>query len=298
MTKYKSYLALGFLLTSIYGFSCLNGAEEKLSSGTTIYVDREGLVPYGHEYWLDLDGKDIQKLDSLYQVKPDVKYLTEKGIVFIIQKEYQKAIDLYLDIEKQSPNLYATASNLGTTYELIGDNENALKWIAKAIELNPNSHNNSEWIHLNILKIKLGQLPLNSQNLIGTDFGTEAFPKTSLTATQLQDLQNQLYFQLNERRSFVQPKDEIMAQLLFDYANVLFLNNHKKEANEVYNLAIQYGFVEPIIQDRLANSSANTSSNFDIIATFKNNWDAFVIAILVVVIFIFALKKKEQKKKN
>ena len=298
MTKYKSYLALGLLFTSVYGFSCLNGAEEKISSGTTIYVDREGLIPYGHEFWLDLEGNDILKLDSLYQVKPDVKYLTEKGIVFIIQKEYQKAIDLYLDIEKQSPNLYSTASNLGTTYELIGDNENALKWITKAIEINPNSHEGSEWIHINILKIKLGQLPLNSQNLIGTDFGSEDAPKTSLSKEELIQLQNQLYYQLNERRSFIQPKDEIMAQLLFDYGNVLLLNGNKKEANEVYNLAIQYGYVEPIIQTRLSLTSDNSVSKFDFLATFKNNWDALVIAIMVIVVFIFALKRKEKKKRN
>ena len=231
MKKIKSYLTLCLLISSTYGFSSINGIEEKISSGTTIYVDRDGLIPYGHEFWLDLEGKDIQKLDSLYQIKPDLKYLAEKGIVFIIQKEYQKAIDLYLDIEKKSPDLYSTAANLATAYELIGDNENALKWITKAIEINPNSNEGSEWIHRNILKIKLGLLPLNSQNLIATDFGSDDAPKTSLSKDELIQLQNQLYYQLNERRSFIQPKDEMMALLLFDYGNVLLLNGNKKEAN-------------------------------------------------------------------
>ena len=298
MKKIKSYLTFCLLISSAYGFSSINGVEGKISSGTTIYVDRDGLVPYGHEFWLDLEGKDIQKLDSLYQLKPDVKYLTEKGIVFIIQKEYQKAIDLYLDIEGKSPNLYSTAANLATAYELIGDNENALKWITKAIEINPISHDGSEWIHSNILKIKLGHLPLNSQNLIATDFGIEDAPISSLSKDELIQLQNQLYYQLNERRSFIQPKDEMMALLLFDYGNVLLLNGNKKEANEVYNLAIQYGYVEPIIQTRLSLTSDNSDSKLDLLATFKNNWDAFVIAIMVIVVFIFALKRKEKKKRN
>ena len=274
------------LISSTYGFSSINGVQGKISSGTTIYVDRDGLVPYGHEFWLDLEGKDIQKLDSLYQIKPDVKYLTEKGI------------DLYLDIEEKSPNLYSTAVNLATAYELIGDNENALKWITKAIEINANSLEGSEWIFSNILKIKLGQLPLNSQNLMGTDFGSDDAPKTSLSKDELIQLQNQLYYQLNERRSFIQPKDEMMALLLFDYGNVLLLNGNKKEANQVYNLAIQYGYVEPIIQTRLSLTSDNSDSKLDLLATFKNNWDAFVIAIMVIVVFIFALKRKEKKKRN
>ena len=135
-------------------------------------------------------------------------------------------------------------------------------------------------------------------NLMGTDFGSDDAPKTSLSKDELIQLQNQLYYQLNERRSFIQPKDEMMALLLFDYGNVLLLNGNKKEANEVYNLAIQYGYVEPIIQTRLSLTSDNSDSKLDLLATFKNNWDAFVIAIMVIVVFIFALKRKEKKKRN
>ncbi len=166
---------------------------------------------------------DLKKIDSLFAVKPDADLLSDKGLILILQRKYQQAIDLYLGVEKKYPNRYSTASNIGTAYELIGDNENALKWISKALVLNPDSHNKSEWIHQNILKIKLKQLQLSSESLINRDFGNEDFPVSTLSKEDLNSLKNQLYFQLNERRSFIQPKDEIMAQLLFDYGNILLL---------------------------------------------------------------------------
>lgn len=291
------FLTTSILSTSV-SFACLNGAEQNLSTGTTLYIDREGYVPYGHDFWLDLEGRDLEKLDSLYQVKPDVQYLTEKGLVLIIKKEYQKAIDLYLDIEKKNPNQYSTASNLGTAYELIGDNKNALKWIERSLELNPDSHQKSEWIHVNILKIKLGQFPLSSNSLIHTDFGEEDYPKTELSKVKLEELIDQMYFQLNERKSFVEPKDEIVAQLLFDYGNALLLIDKKAEAKEVYEMALKYGFNSPLLQNRLELASVveKESSSFQKIIT--NHWDTILISIISVVAFIFVLNRKNKKGRN
>jgi tetratricopeptide (TPR) repeat protein len=59
---------------------------------------------------------------------------TEKAIMILLKK-YDEAIKLYLEIEKIQPNGYSTASNIGTAYELIGQNKNALRWINKSVEL-------------------------------------------------------------------------------------------------------------------------------------------------------------------
>lgn len=298
MKIYKNISLITTLLVSSLSLACLNGAEQQLSTGTTLYVDHDGLIPYGHEFWLKEENRDLEKLDSLYQIKPNVKYLTEKGIVLIIQEKYKEAIDLYLSVEKKTPNLYATASNLGTAYELAGDNENALKWISRALELNSDSHNKSEWIHVNILKIKLKQAELNAQNLIGTDFGTQPLPKSNLSPKALEELINQMYFQINERISFVEPKDEILAQLLFEYGNALLANQKHLEAMEVYNMAITYGYVDPLIQERLSQiQDPNQVTESDFITKLKNNWDTILISVLSIVIFILVFRAKAKKEK-
>jgi len=295
MKLLKTIFLTTSILSTTVSFACLNGAETKLSTGTTLYIDREGYVPYGHEFWLDLEGRDLEKLDSLYQVKPDVQYLTEKGLVLIIKGEYQKAIDLYLDIEKKNPNQYSTASNLGTAYELIGDNKNALKWIERALELNPDSHQKSEWIHVNILKIKLGQFPMSSNSLILQNFGEEDFPKTELSDIKLEELIDQMYFQLNERMSFVKPKDEIVAQLLFDYGNALLINNHKNEAKEVYERALKYGLNSPLLLKRLEFASEVESEKSSFEKMIRNHWDTALISIISIIMFVFVLNRKNKK---
>ena len=299
MIQFKKYLLFVTFICFSYTFACINGVEKGLSTGTTLYIDHEGLIPYGHEFWLNKENRDLEKLDSLYQVKPDVKYLTEKGIVLIVQKDYKNAIKLYLEIEKKTPNLYSTASNLGTAYELAGDNENALKWISRALEINPDSHNKSEWIHVNILKIKLEQLQFLPEKLIGVDFGEENFPQSKLSKQEIEALIKQMYFQINERISFVKPKDDIMAQLLFEYGNLLLLDNKKTEANEVYNMAIKYGFNSSLIQERLELSNVDEKSTKNNVLDFlKSNWDTILITVLAILIFYFVFKAKERKNKN
>lgn len=299
MRKFNQHIVLLFLLISSSSFACLNGLEYQLSTGTTVYIDHDNAVPYGHEFWVNEPATEIRKLDSLYQVKPHVDYLNEKGLVYIISKDYQKAIDLYLEIEKKTPGLYATASNLGTAYELLGDNVNALKWIEKAIEINPNSHHHSEWIHVNILKIKLGQMPLSSTNLIGVDFGKEDRPVTKLSPKALEELSEQLYFQLNERRSFVGPKDEIVAQLLFDYGNLMLLRNLNQEAKEVYETAIKYGFDPSFVNLRMAQlKDSNEQNEASLFTKIKNNWDTILISILSMITFLLIYGRKERKKRN
>lgn len=301
MRFYKFLFIICSIAISTYSFGCLNGFQKTLSTGTTLFADYD-LVPNGHHFFKDNLDNDLVKLDSLYNAEPSVEYLIEKGVVYIIQGKYQKAIDLYLDIEKLKPNQYSTASNIGTAYELIGDNKNALKWITKALELNPNSHEQSEWIHVNILKIKLGQLPLNSKSLINQDFGTEDLPRTNASRKEIERLINEIYYQLNERMSFVKPKDDTVAQLLFDYGNSLYFIKDYNNAIIAYEKAREYGNTSSLLQKRLklveqkqkVKSNEKVSSE-EPISFFKKNWDTILISVLAIIIFLIVFKNKQSK---
>ena len=262
----KNILSLVLVLFfSIRMFACLNGETLKLANGVILYEDHEGYVPYGHEFGdkQSLNGI-LLSLEKEYKENKNLDYLSDQGFILITLGKYQEAIDLYKKIETLQPNRYSTASNIGTAYELIGNNKEALKWIEKAIKINQNSHYQSEWIHVNILKAKIkGEKYITSQFLIGKDFGTEKLPKSDMDGGELFILRKQIYYQLNERISFVKPKDKIVAQLLFDLANVSYLFGDKEEAMENYKLSEEYGFESPILNERMKLHSSKMIDNVE-----------------------------------
>jgi len=247
-------LTFSFLFKS---FACLNGETTLLKDGTFLYLDRDEKVPYGHLKMLDVSllNETLTKLDSLYKATKDLDYLSDKGLLLVVFKKYDEAINLYLEIERRQPNRYSTASNIGTAYELAGQNEKALHWIKRAVEIDPTSHYGSEWIHVKILeaKIKGGQY-YNTDSLLNTHFGSADLPESSLSDNELNKLHDALYYQLNERVSFVKPKDELVAQLIFDLGNTAFQLGKYHEARLDYELAQKYGFEGDLINVRIAES--------------------------------------------
>lgn len=250
----KQLLVSAILTVMFYcnTFACLNGASKILKNGTVLYEDSEGSVPFGHDFYKDNFESGLRKLDSLYKVTNDLDYLSDKGLLLILLERYKEAIALYLEIERTEPNRYSTASNIGTAYELFGQNENALKWIKKAVELDPKSHHNSEWIHVKILEAKIkGEQFYTTSFLLNTEFGSDSLPNSQMSKQQLRDLFDALYYQLNERISFVKPREKIVAQLLFDLGNIAFLLDRYFEAAAIYEQAKLFGYTGQIIEQRL-----------------------------------------------
>ncbi|WP_445719389.1 tetratricopeptide repeat protein [Flavobacterium sp.] len=251
------------LFQTQFSFGCLNGETLELKNGVLLYQDSEYMnIPKGHDFYKNDFEAIIKDLRKLYKETNDIDYLSDIGVVLILQKKYNEAIKLYNQIEKTHPNRYSTASNLGTIYELTGDNVSALKWIEKALKINPISHNSSEWIHVNILKAKVNNLIFSSQNIINTNFTFESLPKTNLKNENLESLRFQIYFQLNERMSFIKEKDKSIAVLLFDLANIDYLLGKKSnQYKELYKMAIGYGFDKKFVEDRLKAIEKHELSN-------------------------------------
>ncbi|MFZ4929268.1 tetratricopeptide repeat protein [Chryseobacterium sp. Mn2064] len=250
----KIFFSLLFIiLFSIPALACLNGEQMVLANSEVLYADHEGNVPYGHSFRTREQLEEfLVKLEKGYHDTKELDYLSDQGFILIVLGRYKEAIQLYKKIESMKPGRYSTYSNMGTAYELIGENKEALKWIEKAVKINPESHSGSEWIHVNILKAKIkGDDYISSMHLIGKDFGNEEYPKSNLNLEELENLRMQVYYQLNERISFVSPKDKIVAQLLFDLGNIAFLMDSKADAGDDYRLAAEYGFDSSLMEKRL-----------------------------------------------
>lgn len=216
-------------------------------------MDYADNLPFGHNFFLGKHTESLKfELDSLYRKTKDVDYLSDKGYILILEKKYDEALTLYLKIEKLKPNRYSTASNMGTLYELKGNNVEALKWINKSIAINPKSHNGSEWLHSRILEAKInGAKYQTAKFLLNADFGKEIKPTSKLDTIQLNKLDKSLNYQLNERISFIKPKDNIIAILLFELGNIKMIKGEFNTAKPILEEAKKYGLNSQLLEKRL-----------------------------------------------
>ncbi|KAF2507805.1 tetratricopeptide repeat protein [Flavobacterium zhairuonense] len=301
----------------------MNGETKILKNGAYAYIDYRGLVPHGHNFFTRDYPRIIKELDSAYNKTRDIDYLSDKGYLLIVQKKYVEALNLYLNIEKTNPNRYSTASNLGTLYELMGDNKKAYTWIKKSIEINPKSHNGSEWLHLKILEAKIKNLKdVSGEFLINTSFGNIAVPQTKLSNEEVDKLAKEVYFQVNERMSFIEPKDKIISILLFELGNLVALKGEYKNAVLVFKLARVYGYEDDLLISRMINTAVSDyaydlqksrSYNRQIKALRENNKSIdlnyvsqieisliiiSIIAVILLIVFIVFFRKWKRLKKT
>ena len=282
--------------------ACLNGEIYELKDGSILYEDYdERIVPRGHAFFPDEFDGALHNLDSLWKKTKDVDYLSDYALVLALKKQYDESAKIYLQIEKMSPGRYSTASNLGTVYELMGQNEKALQWISKAVAINPQSHKNSEWIHVNILKAKIeGEDAINSEFLLDTDFGDSASPSSRLDHQELVALRDALYYQLNERVTFVDPPDKIVAVLLFNLADIAWLTGERTDAVRVYGIAEEYGMDGEFFKSRYNNAKTKIIV-LNPAATMKRSYSALVplmlggLGLCVVAIFVVVRKVKARR---
>lgn len=95
--------------------------------------------------------------------------------------EINTALPILEQLYAEYPQEYNIVANLGTAYELAGQDSKALYLLHKGVFINPNSHRGSEWIHLKILEAKIGlkanPLWLQQNPILGFDFGKDTLPK-------------------------------------------------------------------------------------------------------------------------
>ncbi|MDJ1485737.1 tetratricopeptide repeat protein [Cytophagaceae bacterium YF14B1] len=253
----KSYLSIVFTLCiylttnacvneyRVLRHVLLNGKKIKLTE-LLAYED-----PDYEENQIKQLKKDSAELKSIWLKTHHIKAYSDYGAALLYLGRYKEAGDIFSTIEKIQPNLYATASNLGTAYELLGKNDSAYFWIQRSIVLNPESHFGSEWLHLKILEVKLkGMSYLTSQFMLGTDLGNDTIPKSSLPLEKLTKLRYHITHQLDERQVFVKSPEPIVAFLLFQLGNIEAITDDITESLLTYNTAYEYGFRSELFAKR------------------------------------------------
>jgi hypothetical protein len=194
---------------------------------------------------------------------PSYSTINDLAVSMIRFGRYQSAIKYLLLIEKKSPGKYQTASNLGTAYELTGNDKEALRWIKLGIARNKDSHYGTEWLHVKILDAKLNKTAVSKGSILQLDFGNELIPKkprnlplgNNGTPVSLFNLAEALRYQILERTEFVGTPDPIVAGLLYDWANLELSAGTMEPAVAVYGAAMKYGYPDKTeLNQRLAKA--------------------------------------------
>ncbi len=179
--------------------------------------------------------------------KPTIRERSDYGGVLVFLGQFQKAREVLEAAELAEPGDYAVASNLGTAYELLGENAKALEWIRKGIERKADSHRSTEWVHVKILeaKIALASDPkwLETHSVLGLDYGRDARPVRvgeAPAAKEKYTVLHGLSYQLRERLKFVKAPDALVGDLLFNLANETAILGAAQQALGIYELAEIY----------------------------------------------------------
>ncbi|NML19443.1 tetratricopeptide repeat protein [Pseudoflavitalea sp. G-6-1-2] len=312
MTTPLRIIFIAILLSfSSITFACIN------PYASTIDLPREGdslklsfflnppakdKLPYWHHGFSDdlnlfieferVNGKDISKFS--YREKSDY------AIMQLKLGDKQEGLQILEELYKQHPNEYNIVANLGTAYELNGNNAKALEFLKKALALNPGSHYHSEWIHVNILEQELSDSPDYTKiiNLGIKDFQGWLIDKTYKFPQEADSLKVQLAYQLHERISFIDKPNKVIGQLVLDFADIIAKTGNKNDAYQFYNFALSYdSSLKKTIETRVGGVKSEQK-----VVKEKFQWASIIWAIplaalgLVFLAWLKAMKQKKQAK--
>lgn len=217
----------------------------------------------------------------------------------------EEALKILEKLERKAPGSYYIAANLGTAYELLGDNEKAYKWIAEGMKRNPDSHFGTEWLHLKILKakqaIKKDPQWIDKNSVLGIDW---ELISGDLSKVELSDDRKVVYnadavrkaieYQLHERTEFVKPPDPTVASLLYDLSHLVRHSRSEEHGNLVLNAAHTYGYL-----NTATSLPALAAPATEIVITGNSYWlPAGLAAAGVLAVLVFAglwLKNRQTK---
>jgi len=225
------------------------------------------------------------------------------AVKLLLEGNTTQAIEILKEVEAQSSH-YSVASNLGTAYELNGDNKNALIWIREGIKRNPESHYGTEWLHALILQAKItlennaSYLKTNRIISLSSDFKNNRTITIDGKKYTLQEITKALNYQLQERMVFIKPKNIVVADLLYSYAIITAHQSTLEEALYLLKLSHEYGFANPKLLSQTQQKYQEILDNPSIWYYLKYLTENPQMLLIVVVILILIELYRKQRKKN
>ncbi|MBA3351502.1 MAG: tetratricopeptide repeat protein [Blastocatellia bacterium] len=287
-------------------FGCINEiGRSTVSEG--IYVER--LTPgeflwelnthKDKTYWKGVL-RDLKHIDGRFS---EIENRNNSAVALLHLGRITEAIRILQKIEQEKPGFYYTATNLGTAYELNGENAKALKWIQEGVARNKEAHNGSEWLHVRILEAKLALE--NDPNWLASNsvIGLHRIPNEQLLSgpvttgnlgeqIDLKRVEEALIYQLHERLEFIKPPEGVVANLLFDLSRTLALTRGPEHATTIRDFAQTYG---PDLMPWLGSDPSPHLTSIPPSASMITYWVAGGLVILLLgAVSVFALLRRRR----
>lgn len=169
--------------------------------------------------------EEIARLEAAYREEPNLHHTNDLAVGRLLTGRYSEAISLLKEAEKRFPGQSIVAANLGTAYELSGNDAEALRWIREGVRRDPQEHDGTEWLHVEILeaKIALRRDPewLRNNTVLGLNFGDAEVPvmparlprNENGEARTPAEIGRAISYQMYERKRFVPPPNAVVADL-------------------------------------------------------------------------------------
>ena len=276
------------LLSAFSAFPCLNKSGTKYGGGSGSYFG-----------WLGLEAalkknlrNDGVEMEANLRGSTNFNDRSDYAIALIFLGRSAEAVESLKILEKEQPGLFFVAANLGTAYELSGNNAEALRWINECLRRNPKDHQGTEWLHAKILEAKIAQEKDQSyfekHSVLELQPGKIGDPiSVGGNSVSPKELAAAIQYQLGERLQFVKPPDSAVASLLFDYAAIVAATRSMESAKHILKMATDYGYP--------AAKVVALSNEFDRLlawAKFKTYAMYGVIGLMVVGLLVFLYKRK------
>ena len=222
----KQRLSILFILLLVPALLFPCGNSYRSNAHTTEYLKDNQLASFRFRKGFDQSVllQEFYRLSDAISNKLNLfENQNDKALASLRMGKTEEAIAILEQLNKEKPNEYKVIANLGTAYELAGRNKEALQYIRRAMQLNSQSHQGSEWFHIQVLEAKLQNKPANWW-----------INHPVLHFDQLQKdeetIISDVVYQLKERLPFTPRPDLMMAAILRDAA--AYIRKQKKWQQE------------------------------------------------------------------
>jgi tetratricopeptide (TPR) repeat protein len=240
---------IAILTYSLKSYCCLNPYEDIIGHNfAKTSPDKLIDKPYHNE------GELRHYISEFYPIpeKNKRKQIINVAIAYVYLGKYKEALELSKELIRDYPKEYNIVITHAVCLELNGNLRDALTYMQKAVNMNPESHRGSEWIHIKILEHLIAKKPQNA-SVLELDFGNDSIPNLSNSTPEL-DIDAyvvQLEFQLEDRGYFVDTTNILYGSLMFDFANLVYASGNKVKSLESFKECRRYGFRHPALEKRI-----------------------------------------------
>jgi tetratricopeptide (TPR) repeat protein len=245
-------LFLLIILVRSSSFACINIVGTKYNGERGSSGRRSGIYELQHAI-MQNPQPDGVKMEAELRGSTNFTDRSDYSVALMFLGRNREAVQLLESLEKEKPGEFYVAGNLGTAYELCGENESALHWIKEEIKRDPDAHEGTEWLHVKILEAKIAHSkdPDYFKKHTVLELNPDQIPEQTSQSVRSNDfdldlpayaLSRAIEHQLSERLKFVKPPDEPIASLLFDYAALEARTKTLESAKGVLQMALDYGY--------------------------------------------------------